>query len=103
MTHAYALAKANGGAPGVDGVTFETIETEGAREWLDRLGEELRGETYRPQPVRRVMIPKPHSFARRHKVRSRGSRQFSTAHIHGDRKVRVLRRPQRADAPHAFA
>lgn len=40
---------------------------------------------------------------RRHKVRSRGSRQFSTEHIHGDRKVLELRRPQRADAPHAVA
>ena len=39
---------------------------------------------------------------RRHKIRSRGSRQFPTEHIHGDRKVRLLR-PQRAGAPHALA
>jgi hypothetical protein len=59
LGHAYALAKANKGAPGVDGVTFDRIEATGLAEWLSRLGEELRERTYRPQPVRRVLIPKP--------------------------------------------
>jgi RNA-directed DNA polymerase len=59
LAHAYALAKANKGASGVDGVTFEMIETQGREEWLAGLGEELRVRTYRPQPVRRVTIPKP--------------------------------------------
>ncbi len=59
LAHAYALAKANKGAPGVDGVTFETIEAAGVEEWLAALAEELRERTYRPQPVRRVLIPKP--------------------------------------------
>jgi RNA-directed DNA polymerase len=59
LAHAYELAKANKGAPGVDGVTFETVEAAGVEEWLTALGEELRDKTYRPQPVRRVLIPKP--------------------------------------------
>jgi RNA-directed DNA polymerase len=59
LHHAYRLARANDGAPGVDGVTFEQIETMGLENWLSRLGEELRAKTYRCQPVRRVMIPKP--------------------------------------------
>ena len=59
LAHAYAQAKANKGAAGVDGVTFEMIEAAGVGEWLAGLGEELRGKTYRPQPVRRVTIPKP--------------------------------------------
>ena len=59
LSHAYRLAHAKGGAPGVDGVTFEQIETMGLENWLTRLGEELRTQTYRCQPVRRVMIPKP--------------------------------------------
>src|SRR3954465_1736067 len=59
LSHAYELAKANKGAPGVDEQTFEQIESEGVAEWLDGIGKELRAKTYKPQPVRRVAIPKP--------------------------------------------
>ena len=59
LCHAYALACANAGAPGVDGVTFAEIDASGAENWLAGLREELVAKTYRPQPVRRVMIPKP--------------------------------------------
>jgi RNA-directed DNA polymerase len=59
LAHAYRLARSNGGAPGVDKVRFEDIEKSGLAEWLAGLREELRTERYRPQPVRRVMIPKP--------------------------------------------
>jgi len=59
LGHAYQLAKANGGAPGVDGVTFAMVEAAGVEEWLAGLREEVRTQGYRPQPVRRVMIPKP--------------------------------------------
>jgi RNA-directed DNA polymerase len=69
LRHAYDLARANKGAPGVDGMTFERIEAAGLEDWLTRLGEELRRSmptgwrsqtrgAYRCQPVRRVMIPK---------------------------------------------
>jgi RNA-directed DNA polymerase len=59
LEHAYALARANGGAPGVDGVTFKEIEKSGLTEWLADLRKDLCEKTYRPSPVRRVMIPKP--------------------------------------------
>ena len=59
LNHAYRLARSNAGAPGVDGVRFEDIEVLGLEEWLVGLREELRSETYKPMPVRRVMIPKP--------------------------------------------
>jgi len=59
LRHAYALARANAGAPGVDGITFAAIEAAGLEKWLAGLREELVSKTYRPDPVRRVMIPKP--------------------------------------------
>ena len=59
LRHAYALARANAGAPGTDGMTFAAIEALGVEGWLAGLREELISKTYRPEPVRRVMIPKP--------------------------------------------
>jgi len=59
LTHAYELAKANKGAPGVDGQTFAGIEAQGLGKGLVEIREELRTKRYKPQPVRRVMIPKP--------------------------------------------
>ena len=64
LSHAYALARSNGGAPGVDGITFARIEAAGLEEWLAGLREDLVAKTYRPAPVRRVMIPKPGGGAR---------------------------------------
>ena len=59
LRHAYALARANAGAPGVDGKTFEQIDAAGMEAWLAGLREELVSKTYRPDPVRRTTIPKP--------------------------------------------
>src|SRR5476649_707695 len=58
LRHAFALARSNAGAPGVDGVTFDQIEAAGLEKWLAGLREELVSKTYRPDPVRRVTIPK---------------------------------------------
>jgi len=55
---AYALAKRNHGAPGIDGVTFEAIEAAGVEAFLGQLRDELVTRTYRPLRNRRVEIPK---------------------------------------------
>jgi RNA-directed DNA polymerase len=59
LQHAYERARANKGAPGVDGQSFAEIESRGLAEWLSGIREELRNKTYQPQPVRRKMIEKP--------------------------------------------
>jgi RNA-directed DNA polymerase len=64
LLHAYRLARANAGAPGVDGVSFAQIEEEGLEAWLAGLAEELVSKTYRPDPVRRILIPKPNGGER---------------------------------------
>src|SRR6202140_557746 len=65
LRHAYGLARSNAGAPGVDGVSFAQIEERGLEAWLASLREELVLKTYRPDPVRRVMIPKPNGGGER--------------------------------------
>jgi RNA-directed DNA polymerase len=59
LTHAYRLSRAKRGAAGVDGVRFEDIEAVGLEEWMTGLRKELRDKTYKPGPVRRLVIPKP--------------------------------------------
>jgi RNA-directed DNA polymerase len=59
LVEALRIAKGNKGAAGVDGQTFEEISAYGEERWLKQLQEELQKRTYRPLPVRRVLIPKP--------------------------------------------
>jgi RNA-directed DNA polymerase len=58
LREAYEIAKKNDGAAGVDGVTFEAIEAQGAEALLEQLRDELIGRTYKPLPARRQEIPK---------------------------------------------
>jgi len=58
LAHAYAQCRTNKGAPGVDGQDFVDIEKYGVERWLGELALALREETYRPDPIRRVYIPK---------------------------------------------
>ena len=58
LAHAYAQCRSNKGAPGVDGQDFADIEAYGVERWLGELALALREETYRPDPIRRVFIPK---------------------------------------------
>ena len=58
LAHAYAQCRSNKGAPGVDGQDFADIEAYGVQRWLGELALALREENYRPDPIRRVFIPK---------------------------------------------
>jgi RNA-directed DNA polymerase len=58
LAHAYAQCRSNRGAPGVDGQDFADVEEHGVERWLGELALALREETYRPDPIRRVYIPK---------------------------------------------
>ncbi len=58
LAHAWAQCRSNKGAPGVDGQDFADVEAYGAQRWLGELALALREETYRPDPIRRVFIPK---------------------------------------------
>jgi group II intron reverse transcriptase/maturase len=58
LAYAYAQCRSNKGAPGVDDQDFEAVEAYGVQRWLGELALALREETYRPEPIRRVFIPK---------------------------------------------
>ena len=58
LAHAYTQCRFNKGAPGVDRQDFADIEAYGVPQWLGELALALRKESYRPDPIRRVFIPK---------------------------------------------
>jgi len=58
LAHAYAQCRSNKGAPGIDGQDFADVEAYGVERWLGELALALKQETYRPDPIRRVFIPK---------------------------------------------
>jgi len=58
LAHAWAQCRSNKGAPGVDGQDFADVEAYGVQRWLGELALALRTEEYRPDPIRRVFIPK---------------------------------------------
>ena len=58
LSHAWQLVREHNGAPGVDGVSCEHIAARGVAEWLAGIRKELHEQTYKPDPVRRVMIAK---------------------------------------------
>jgi RNA-directed DNA polymerase len=64
LAHAYAQCRSNKGAPGVDGQDFSDVEAYGVQQWLGELAIALKEETYRPDPIRRVFIPKPNGKLR---------------------------------------
>src|SRR3954468_3254132 len=64
LAHAWAQCRSNRGAPGVDRQDFADIEAYGVEQWLSELSLSLRKETYRPDPIRRVFIPKPNGKLR---------------------------------------
>src|SRR5208282_4356526 len=64
LAHAYAQCRSNKGAPGVDGQDFSDVEAYGVQRWLGELAIALKEETYRPDPIRRVFIPKPNGKLR---------------------------------------
>jgi group II intron reverse transcriptase/maturase len=58
LAHAYAQCRSNRGAPGVDGQDFADIDAYGVERWLGELALALKQESYKPDPIRRVYIPK---------------------------------------------
>ena len=78
LEEAYHIAKRNGGAPGLDGQTFEAIEATGLDTFLAEIRDELLTGRYKPKPNRRVDIPKGEG-----KVRTLQSPAFATAWCKG--------------------
>jgi len=79
LAHAYAQCRSNKGAPGVDGQEFADVEAYGVGRWLAELAQALREESYRPEPIRRVFIPKANGKLRPLGISTLGDRVRMTA------------------------
>jgi len=64
LEKAYLIAKKNGGAPGIDGITFDDIENRGREAFLQSIQEELKNRTYKPVSNRKCEIPKDNGKTR---------------------------------------
>src|SRR5215469_3527050 len=104
LAHAYAQCRSNKGAPGVDGQDFADIEAYGVERWLGELALALRQETYRPEPIRRVFIPKANGKLRPLGISTVWDRVCMTAASSGnDRGVLILIRSTLLALAHANA
>ena len=103
LAHAYAQCRSNRGAPGVDGQDFADIEAYGVERWLAELALALRQETYRPEPIRRVFIPKANGKLRPLGISTVRDRVCMTAGAGTDLRsrpsTRTVRVPSRAQCP----
>src|ERR1700674_5325763 len=72
LAYAWAQCRSNDGAPGVDAEDFTAVEAYGVQRWLGELALVLREESYRPDPIRRVYIPKDNSTAKNPNLRPLG-------------------------------
>ncbi len=79
LAHAYAQCRSNKGAPGVDGQDFADVEAYGVERWLGELALVLREETYQPDPIRRVFIPKSNGKLRPLGISTMRDRVYMTA------------------------
>jgi hypothetical protein len=108
LEHACALARTNGGAPGVDGESFAAIAAAGLAAWLAGIRQDLSARTYRPAPVRRVMIPKPGGGERPLGIPTVRMRRWRAHRQYVAQRVRLSSSgapdpPGRRRAPHAVA
>jgi group II intron reverse transcriptase/maturase len=79
LWQAWEEVKANRGAPGVDGLSIEAVVASGEMAFVAELGRQLKERTYRPMPVRRVLIPKPKGGQRALGIPSLADRVVQTA------------------------
>ena len=99
LARAYAQCRSNKGAPGIDGQDFADVEAYGLERWLGELALALRQETYQPEPIRRVFIPKANGklmLEARCRVASTPQGDVKRARIVSTRAIRL---PSRAKRP----